>query len=138
MPLPSIGSLTQYGEQLLLNASTGNGGTNVPSSLWLALYTVAPTDTTAGTEVSGGAYLRQSMYFTEASGSPAVSTNITAVAFPASGGATAAWGIVTGFSLLDLPSGGNQIWWGYLNTPRTINSGDSLDFSSSSIQLTMD
>lgn len=138
MPLPSIGSLTQYGETLSLNALTGNGDFSLGGPLWLALYTVAPTDTTAGTEVSGGAYGRQTMSFTGAAGSPAVSTSITIVSFPASGGATATWGITTGFGLLDSFTGGNQIWWGYLSVPRTINIGDALDFPESSIQLTQD
>jgi hypothetical protein len=138
MPLPSIGSLTQYGENLSLNALTANGGFSLAGPLWLALYTVAPTDTSAGTEVAGGAYERQTMAFGVASGSPAISLSTTVVIFPVSGGATSSWSVVTGFALLDSFTGGNQIWWGYLSTPRTINIGSALEFSVGSIQLTQD
>jgi hypothetical protein len=139
----SVGSLTQYGETLALNALATGVPFNIPN-LWLALYTTAPTDTSAGTEVGGtGAYTRLPIFFLGASGAPATTSNSNDVYFPGgtppgTGTATSNWGIVRAFAICDSISLGNQIWWGNLATPRTINSGDALDFPVGSIQLMMD
>ena len=140
--MPSVGSLTQYGETLVLNALTTGVPFSIPN-LWLGLYTVAPTDVSAGTEVLGGAYTRLPITFLAASGAPATTSNTNDVYFPGgnppgTGTATANWGIVVAFAICDSLSLGNQIWWGNLSTPRTINTGSALDFPIGSVVLTVD
>ena len=80
-----------------------------PGDKWAGLFTTSPTADagTGGTEVSGGAYARQTI--TRASGSwnaPAGSgaTNITVVNFPT---ATAPWGRVKSLGLWDASTAGN-------------------------------
>jgi hypothetical protein len=52
------GSLTNYGESKVL-AHLFGGTTYAPVATWyIALFSVAPTDTTAGTELTGGGYAR--------------------------------------------------------------------------------
>jgi hypothetical protein len=141
MPV-SVGTLTQYGENLALNALTG-GTPFVLGTLYLALYTTAPTDVSAGTEVSGGAYTRLAVSFLASAGSPALTSNTNDVYFPGgnppgNGVAASDWGVVLAFAICDSFSLGNQIWWGNLATPRTINTGDALDFPVGSIHLMMD
>src|ERR1700757_936711 len=101
MPV-SVGNLTSYGQTLALNALATGVPFSIPN-LWLALYTVAPTDTSAGTEVTGGAYYRLGITFLIASGVPASTMNTNEVFFPGgnppgTGTATADWGIVDSFA----------------------------------------
>lgn len=98
-----------------------------PASVYAALYTVAPTDVgTDGTEVSGGAYVRQQAIF-GAPGTPAPNqvTNNADITFPI---ATADWGTIVAFSLMDAPSGGNMLYHASLTASRTILTGDQFRF----------
>lgn len=138
----SVGNLTQYGQTLALNSLASGVPFGIPN-LWLALYTTAPTDVSAGVEVTGGAYARLQIFFAGASGSPATTQSTNAVYFPGgnppgTGTATADWGIVDSFAICDSMTLGNQIWWGNLSTNRTINTGDALNFPIGSIILMMD
>ena len=57
-------SFSDYLETEVLEfAFTTSGGTR-PTAWYLALFTAAPSDSGGGTEVSGGAYARQSVTFT--------------------------------------------------------------------------
>jgi hypothetical protein len=84
----------------------------------LALYTVAPTDSSAGTEVTGGGYVRQTVTLTT-SGSD--TTNSAAVEYPT---ATAGYGTVVAVAVLDASSGGNMLAYASLTANKTIATGD--------------
>ena len=65
-------------------------GVNPSANRWLALYTVAPTDSTAGTEVpNSNNYSRQPVTFNAASGG--ATSNASTVTWPA---ATGSWGTI--------------------------------------------
>ena len=107
-------SLTNYGEDEMLNAFTGTG------TFYLALFTADPGETGDTTnEVSGGDYARQAVTWdTPDSGSV---VNAAAVEFPV---ATNSWGTVSHWALMDASTGGNAWWYGSITTPKAITAGD--------------
>jgi hypothetical protein len=101
-----------------------------PTAWHLALFTAAPTDAGGGTEVSGGAYARQS--FTPSVSGSTVSLP-AAVEWPA---ATANWGTVTHVAVMDAATAGNMLVYMALTPGQTINSGNI--FRLTAITLTLD
>ena len=61
------GNLTNYAEDKLLDHLLGTAAYTMPTA-YVALYTVAPTDSSSGTEVTGGSYARQAVSFASSSG----------------------------------------------------------------------
>lgn len=55
------GSLSRYLKAALLEEAFGAAAFTAPATLYLALYTVAPTDNGGGTEVTGGSYARKAV-----------------------------------------------------------------------------
>lgn len=90
-----------------------------PATVYLALYTVAPTDAGGGTEVSGGAYVRQEAAFDAPVGNQVV--NSADILFPI---ATLDWGTIVHFALFDASSSGNMLYHESLTASRTIQTGD--------------
>jgi hypothetical protein len=130
-----MAGLSNYGEDLVLDwLFTANAATR-PTSWYVALYTVAPTDSGGGTEVSGGSYSRESVGFTVSGTSPCTASNSAEVEFPV---ATAAWGTIVAASIYDSASGGNMIAYANLTTSKTIDSGDVLRFNTGTLTITLD
>lgn len=92
-----------------------------PSTVYLAAFTVAPTDAGGGTEVVGGSYARQTLSFAAPSGNQVA--NSAEILFPT---ATASWGTVVHFGIFDAVSGGNMLYHTALTASRTIGAGDQL------------
>ena len=96
-----------------------------PAAIWVALYTVAPTDAGGGTEVTGGNYARVQVTQADAQWNIPTTTglfsNVNDITFPAP---NANWGSVVAYGILDNSSGGNLLIWDTLTTPKTVNSGD--------------
>lgn len=116
------GSKTDYLENKVLDAIFNGVAWTTIANVWVALFTAAPTDSTTGTEVTGGSYARVSTApadWTAASGGSL--NNGNAVTFPAP---TANWGTVVAFAICDASTAGNQLYWGDLTASRTINNGD--------------
>lgn len=131
------GNLTNYLENVLLEHSTGKTSWTKPTNTYAALYTVAPTDSTSGTEVaSASAYARQVITWgTAASGSIANSANIR---WPSTGSATGSWGVVVAVGIFDALTSGNLLWYGPLSASVTIATGDSFQITSGGLTLTLD
>jgi len=112
------------------------GGTALASpdaTHWIALFTTNPTDAgTGGTEVTGGAYVRDSYTnnvtnWPAASGTaPALKSNGIAITFIQ---ATANWGTIVGFGIYDASTAGNLIAWGPLDSSVTINTNDTFNIA---------
>lgn len=110
------GSKSDYLENKVLNALFNGAAFPSLSTLYFALYTVAPTDAGGGTECTGGGYARAAVavnttnFPTTTNGTL---TNGTAIPFPwlsgSIGGTTVAWG------LHDASTGGNLLYWGDLD-----------------------
>jgi hypothetical protein len=100
-----------------------------PTTIYVGLYTVTPSDAGGGTEVTGGSYARAvsgtsaplDANWTAASAVDGITTNAVDVTFPAP---TANWGNVVAFGIFDALTAGNLLVWGPLTTPKTINASD--------------
>jgi len=122
-----------------------------PSYLFVGLWTSTLTDASTGSssgEVSGGSYAR----YGSGSGGTAYPNNSTT--WPAAGGstvgtksngtsitfptATANWGTITYFAILDASTSGNILFYGDLTTPKTISTGDTASFAVGSLVITED
>ena len=111
-------AFTDYLENKVLDYVFSGGSFSQPGTKYLALYTVAPTDSSTGTEVTGGSYARQTVTLTT-SGSD--TTNSAAVEYPT---ATAGYGTVVAVAVLDASSGGNMLAYASLTANKTIATGD--------------
>jgi hypothetical protein len=94
-----------------------------PATLYFALFTVTPTATGGGTEVTGGSYARVAVTnnltnFPSSSGG--VKKNGASVTFAAP---TADWGVCTALVEFDASSGGNMITVEIFATPVTVLNG---------------
>ena len=103
-----------------------------PTAWYVALFTSNPDEDASGTEVSGGAYVRQSVAFT-VSGNTA--SNSAAIEFPT---ATDSYGTVTHIGVFDASSGGNLIAYAALTTSKAIDTGDVMRINSSDLDVTLD
>ena len=128
-----MAALSDYAENLLLNfLMTGTG--SAPSSLHLALFTSAPNDAGGGTEVSGGAYARQTAAFTVSGTNPTTATNSAAIEYPT---ATANYGTVVAVGILDASSGGNLLAYSTLDSSKVVSSGDVFRFNAGDLDITL-
>lgn len=125
-------AFTDYLENKLLAHTFSNTAYTSPSIVYVALYTVAPTDSTTGTEVSGGAYARQSASFTTTA---SATTNASAIEYPT---ATAGYGTVVAVAVLDASSGGNMLAFASLDTSKTIATGDVFRIPAGDLDITLD
>lgn len=123
-------------ENALLNHILGGGDYARPATVYVALFTSAPTDAGGGTEVSGGSYARAAVT-NDATNFPAavggVKSNAAAITFAQ---ATAAWGTATHVGVFDALSGGNLLFWAPLTAGKTVQSGDQFSFSIGQLQFT--
>ncbi len=115
------GSASDYLENAILNAVL-NQTSFVVSTPYVALCTVAPTDSSGGTEVSGGSYARAASTTSWPTATTGTCSNDVAIAYPT---ATADWGNCLAFKIMDASTGGNMLYWGDITTPRTILNGDT-------------
>lgn len=116
----------------------GGGDYTRPGTVYVALYTAAPTDAGGGTEVTGGSYARVSVSNNNTNWPAAAAgakSNGTAITFPT---ATADWGTAVAFALLDASSGGNFLFWATLTTNRAILTGDVPSFAIGTLVITED
>lgn len=129
-------ALTDFAENKTVDAILRGQALGAPATMYVALFTTCPTDSTAGTEVSGGSYARVAVTSslanwagTQSSGSTVASSgtggttsNNATIAFPAP---TANWGVVNCWGLMDASSAGNLWIYSALTVSKTINNGDA-------------
>lgn len=129
-----MAALSDYAEKLLLDWSMTGGSATRPTAWYVALYTVAPSDSGGGTEVSTGGYARKTVAFAAATSGAGTTSNTGDVSWTASG---AAYGTVVAIGIHDASSGGNLLWHGNMTASKTIADGDTLEFSTGNIDLTL-
>lgn len=129
-----MAALSNYAEKLLLDWLVTTGSATRPTVWYVALYTAAPSDAGGGTEVSGFNYSRKAITFAAATSPDGTTSNTNTLLFTATGGA---WGTVTHLGILDALTSGNLLWHGALTTSKTIADGDSIEFLSADIVLTL-
>lgn len=126
-----MSSFADYLENAVLNHVFRNTSLTSPTTVYLALFTVAPTDAGGGTEVTGGGYARQAITFGAPSGGAIANTG--AVAFTASG---ANFGTIVAVGIFDASSAGNMLAWDDI-TSAVINDGDTINFPVGDIDITL-
>lgn len=120
----------------LLNHVLRNTAYTSPSAVYVALYTVAPTPTTAGTEVStAGGTLYTRVVATFSAAATAATSNSVAITFPVAG---APWGTVVAASITDSATvgAGNVLYFGNLTVPKVVGVGDQINFSIGTLSVT--
>lgn len=127
-----MSSFTDFLENEILDHAFRNASYTPPTTVYLALFTAAPSDAGGGTEVTGGGYTRQSITFGAASGGSI--SNTGAVSFTASG---ASFGTVTHVAVMDASTAGNMLAWDAI-TSAVVGDGDTLSFAIGAIVITLD
>jgi len=129
---------SDYLENKVLDFLLGGVSFTPPATVYIALFTVAPTDAGGGTEVSGGGYARVAVT-NNTTNFPAASngtkSNGSTITFPT---ATADWGTVVAVGIFDAATGGNLLFWANLTTSKTIQNGDTAQFAAGSLTFTED
>ncbi len=132
-----MSAMSDYLENKLVDHLFRAQSFSAPATLYVALFTSAPSDSGGGTQVSGGNYARASVTSslanwagtqsagstTASSGTGGQTSNNGAITFNAPSGAN--WGTVTHFGIFDAASSGNLLFHGALTASKTINNGDS-------------
>ena len=133
------GSLSDFAELELLDHLFGNAAYTAPATLYVSLFTAAPTDAGGGTEVTGGSYARVAVT-NNATNWPAAAagakSNGTVITFPTP---SANWGTAVAFGIHDAATSGNLLAWATLASNRVINNGDGAPkFAIGDLDITLD
>lgn len=126
-----MGSLTDGAENRTLDWLAGHPTTAPTLPLTLALMTVIGSDASAGTEVVGGSYARQTLTLTTAaSGAMSNSADITFAGMPAC--------TVVGFEIWDSAGTPFRWWWGATSSNVAVTAGASFVVATGTLPLTGD
>ncbi len=135
-----MGSKSDFLENELLDHVLRNAAYTAPSSIWIALYTVTPSDAGGGTEVTGNGYARLEVggatgrSFVVAASGATDNTELWQFA-QASGGN---WGTIVAFGLFDASTAGNLLYWGAVSPSVAVNDGDTAQFATGALDITED
>jgi len=129
-----MAGFSDYLETKVLDHVFGGTSYTAPTTLYVALYTAAPTDTGGGTEVStsGTAYARQTITFTTSGGT---TSNTSAVEYATATGS--GFGTVVAMGIFDASTSGNLLAYGTLTTSKSVSAGDVFRFNASAIDITL-
>jgi hypothetical protein len=117
-------------ENQLLDALVGTSAYTVTTPIKLALMTANGSDSAPGTEVTGGSYARQTITFGAASsGSISNGSAVTFTGMPAC--------TVVGIEIYDSAGTPKRLAYGPLTNSRTVSAGDSVEFATSSVTLSL-
>jgi len=142
-------AMSNYLEEQLINHLFRTNTFPKPTTLGIALLTVAAVDTDtgalAGKEVANSfGYARQTLnpldgnWKNPANPTQGETDNVTAVTFgPANGGN---WGTVVGVAICDssVHGGGNLLFYGLLSTSKVVNDGDTFKFNIGDLNIQLD
>lgn len=119
-----------------------SAATSAPTTVYVALFN---SDDSAGNtaelleagtlteECTGGAYARQAVTFgTVSGGSVSNSGNVT---FPAATDAN--WGTIQYVAVMDQSTAGNVLFYGALDTSKTIDSGDTFQITTGNLTVSL-
>jgi hypothetical protein len=125
-------SFTNHLETEILDHVFGGNAYTAPGTLYLGLYTSAPSDTGGGTELSGSGYARQAMAMS-VSGNTASNSAVEEFAT-----ATGSWGTVTHVGVFDASTSGNLLAYGALSASKAIATGDVFRIPAGDLDITLD
>lgn len=129
------GPLTDYLENKVIDHLFRGTAYTAPATLYVSLHTAACSDSSTGTEVTGGSYARvavtsngtnwantQSSGTGVSTGTSGTTSNSAAITFSAP---TAPWGVVTHLGIYDALTAGNLLVCQPLTVSKTVNNGDA-------------
>jgi hypothetical protein len=131
-----MSNMSDYLELKVLDHTLGTTSYTAPT-VYLALYTSMPTDSSAGTEVaSGRGYARQAVAFSAASSGSAANSAVETFG----PNTTTNWGTVTGAALVDSGTigAGNVLYYKAFSSSRAVVVGDKIEFAAGSITVSID
>jgi hypothetical protein len=116
-------NLTTAEADRLTNASLNGTAYTAPTTpMKLALATTASSAATAGTEVAGGSYARQTVAFGTSAGTGVANTGaVTYTNMPAA--------TTTHVDIYDSNGSPRRAWWGALTAAKTTAAGDTLSLA---------
>ena len=129
-----MAGFSDYLEDKVLEHVFGGNAYSAPSTLYVALYTSAPSDTGGGTEVSGGGYVRKTSTFNVSGTNPTTASNASAVEYPT---ATANYGTVVAVGIFDASSSGNLLAYANLTASKVVSTGDVFRFNTGDLDVTL-
>jgi len=125
------GNTTDVAELLMLDWINNVGSPTRPPGLSLRLMTANGSDSSAGTEVTGGSYAAQSVTFSAASGgATSNSADVNFASMPAT--------TVVGVEVWDTSGTPRRLWYGALSASKTVNSGDTFTLTAGQLTLSLD
>mgnify|MGYP003645222470 FL=1 len=117
-------------ENELLDALVGTSTYSITGATKLRLMTANGDDASAGTEVTGGSYTPQTIAF-DAAASGAIENNAS-ISFTGMPACT-----VVGIEIYDSAGTAKRLLYGALTSSRTVTSGDTVQFASGAIDITL-
>lgn len=144
----SAQAIGDYGENQIIDTIMRAQATSLGANVFVGLSTTACSDSSVGTEVTGGSYARVSVARslanwagTQGSGTTTASTgtggqtsNNNVITFPTP---TAGWGTVTHVFVADASTGSNILFCTALTVSKTINNGDAVTFPAGALTFTV-
>jgi hypothetical protein len=127
------GSFSDYLENKILDHLRGTSYT-APGGLYVALYSVAPTDAGGGTEVTTTIRTAGRVAATFGAASGGSISNSALVDFGASAGSAT----IVAFAVFDAASAGNMLFYGPVTTSLAITAGINVSFAIGALTLTLD
>jgi hypothetical protein len=122
-----MGALVQTEANRFLDASFLVASYAAPTTpIKLALVSAVGSATAAGTEVTGGSYVRQTL--TMGAASAGTSANSAGISFTNMPAVT-----VNGVEIYDSAGSPRREWWGSLTSAKTVAAGDTISFATSSL-----
>lgn len=130
----------QYLSQKSLNWIFGGGTFTQPTTLYLALFSVAPTVSSTGTEATGSGYARVAITcnttnWPAISGSTTTLTSGAAFNFAAATGNWSSSANQVDAGIWDALTVGNLLYWGDLTTAKPVLNGDTPSFASGAVTI---
>jgi hypothetical protein len=142
-----MAAATDYLENQLVDHIFRTASFTKPTALYVALFTNATNDAGGGTEVTGGSYARKQLDPLDtnwnatqggtsgaSSGTGGLTDNAVDITFVT---ATASWGTVTNFAIMDALTGGNMLIHGTLTASKTVDDGDTFKFVAGALDVTV-
>lgn len=129
-----MAGIVRVEEQNLINGWLGiTTYTAATTPMKLALATVTGTDTTAGTEVTGGSYARQTITFSAPTlGTPTTTSNSGLISFTGMPAVT-----TTGIDIYDSTATPVRRAFAALTSSKTTASGDTLSFAATAVSASL-
>jgi len=127
-----------YLANAVINEVYGAAAYSAPATIYVALFTVAPTPAaSSGTEVTGNNYSRVTVTNNTTnfpSVSNAVKTNGIAITFAQC--TPSSWGTVVAWATFDNSTGGNMLHFGDLTPNKTVAASDVMNFPAGTLTIT--